>query len=182
MAQRPRSPPRPLTRREVPATLVRAVADTPAHPSVEQQAHSQTAHRAAPARPPLSGATGPQPDGSQGSPGPPTPQWSDRPTARRLTGEPRPAPQSIRVSRPAPHNAHTGSGLQGPPQAAAGSHCGEGLQRGLLRISLVPRWISIRLPMQGTGVQSLVWEESTFHGQLTHGHRPQAPHQGEPQQ
>ena len=36
----------------------------------------------------------------------------------------------------------------------------------------MPQWISICLPMQGTRLQSLVWEESTFHGQLIHGLDP----------
>ena len=30
--------------------------------------------------------------------------------------------------------------------------------------SLVVKWLRIRLPMQGTWVQSLVWEDPTCHG------------------
>ena len=30
--------------------------------------------------------------------------------------------------------------------------------------SLVAQWLGIRLPMQGTRVQSLVWEDPTCHG------------------
>ena len=30
--------------------------------------------------------------------------------------------------------------------------------------SLVAQWLRIRLPMQGTRVQSLVWEDPTCHG------------------
>ena len=32
------------------------------------------------------------------------------------------------------------------------------------RTSLVAQWIRIRLPMQGTQVQSLVWEDTTCRG------------------
>ena len=30
--------------------------------------------------------------------------------------------------------------------------------------SLVAQWLRIRLPMQGTRVRALVWEDSTCHG------------------
>ena len=32
------------------------------------------------------------------------------------------------------------------------------------RASLVVQWLGIRLPMQGTRVQALVWEDPTCHG------------------
>ena len=32
------------------------------------------------------------------------------------------------------------------------------------RASLVVQWLRIHLPMQGTRVQALVWEDSTCHG------------------
>ena len=30
--------------------------------------------------------------------------------------------------------------------------------------SLVAQWLSIRLPMQGTRIRALVWEDPTYHG------------------
>ena len=33
-----------------------------------------------------------------------------------------------------------------------------------LRASLVAQWLRICLPMQGTRVRALVWEDPTFHG------------------
>ena len=39
-------------------------------------------------------------------------------------------------------------------------HQGLGLERGG-RTSLVAQWLRIRLPMQGTRVRALVWEDST---------------------
>ena len=33
-----------------------------------------------------------------------------------------------------------------------------------VKTSLVVKWLKILLPMQGTRVQSLVWEDSTCHG------------------
>ena len=32
------------------------------------------------------------------------------------------------------------------------------------RASLVVRWLRIRLPVQGTPIQSMVWEDPTCHG------------------
>ena len=40
-----------------------------------------------------------------------------------------------------------------------------------VRISLVIQWLGIRPPMQGTWVQSLVWEDSTCHGATEPAHR-----------
>ena len=34
----------------------------------------------------------------------------------------------------------------------------------MTRTSLVVQWIGIQLPMQGTQVQSLIQEDSTYHG------------------
>ena len=39
-----------------------------------------------------------------------------------------------------------------------------------LRASLVAQWLRIRLPMQGTWVRALVWEDPTCHGATKPGH------------
>ena len=39
--------------------------------------------------------------------------------------------------------------------------------KGSGRPSLVVQWLRICLPMQGTRVQSLVWEDCTCHGELS---------------
>ena len=41
---------------------------------------------------------------------------------------------------------------------------GTGGQKAPLGTSLVVQWLRFHLPMQGTGVQSLVWEDSTCSG------------------
>ena len=38
------------------------------------------------------------------------------------------------------------------------------LKNQYMRTSLVVQWVRIRLPMQGTRVQFLIWEDSTCHG------------------
>ena len=38
------------------------------------------------------------------------------------------------------------------------------LSRLYVRASLVAQWLRIRLPMQGTQVRALVWEDPTCHG------------------
>ena len=110
----------------------------------------------------------------------PTPQWSNRPTTRQGPQGRPPGPRHR--SRVCPVRLHTTRtrtvACRDHPRLQQAVTVGRGLQGGLLRISLVPQWISICLPMQGTWVQSLVWEESTFHGQLARGPRSRAPHQG----
>ena len=34
--------------------------------------------------------------------------------------------------------------------------------------ALLAQWLKIRLPMQGTGVRALVWEDPTCHGATKH--------------
>ena len=43
-------------------------------------------------------------------------------------------------------------------------HCTKLLQRSKSRTSLVAQWLRICLPMQGTQVRALVWEDPTCHG------------------
>ena len=38
------------------------------------------------------------------------------------------------------------------------------VKRDLIRASLVAQWLRIRLPMQGTRVRALVWEDPTCRG------------------
>ena len=38
------------------------------------------------------------------------------------------------------------------------------LKFAIFRTSLVAQWLRVRLPMQGTQVQALVWEDPTCHG------------------
>ena len=40
----------------------------------------------------------------------------------------------------------------------------DSLKEGLGKTSLVILWLRIHLPMQGTRVQSLSWEDLTYHG------------------
>ena len=37
-------------------------------------------------------------------------------------------------------------------------------KKGLIGASLVEQWLRVRLPMQGTRVRALVWEDPTCHG------------------